>query len=833
MSKSFWSTLILVFMSLAVAAQDEVIPYFEYDTPKDYEIAGVTVVGAEYADPVAIKSITGLQEGKVIKVPGADLANAVKALWKLRLFTDVQIIQEQVIDNNIFLKILVRELPRLNKYSYKGAKKSHHEDLNEQVKQFATKGGIVTDDVKNNTTNAIENYYVKKGFLDAKVKVNEFVDTIQKNTVNLQYAVEMGEKVKIADITFAGNKNVIDRKLKKQLADTKSKKRIFAKSALVEKSYKMDKESMIAYYNTLGYRDAKILKDSIWRNEKGDVRIHMDVEEGNQYYFGDIVWKGNSLHDDETLNRRFGIQKGDVYNPQLLSTRLDFSEDGRDVSSLYMNDGYLFFSITPVETSITNDSIDFEMRMYEGPQATINKVVIQGNDKTHEHVVRRELRTKPGQKFSREDIIRSQREIMNLGYFNPENMDIQTPVDPQNGTVDIEYTLEERPSDQLELSAGWGGIGRNKVIGTLGVTFNNFAISNAFNKKAWRPVPQGDGQKLSIRAQTNGDLYQSLNFSFTEPWLGGKKPNSLTVGGVYSAFDYSLYGTGKLSIGRLFAGLGTRLRWPDDFFISNSTVNLERILLDNYTTNDFEGVSNGTFYNLNFQQIIARNSINEPIFPRSGSKVSLTMQFTPPYSLFNDKDYSDMPPQEKFKFVEYHKWRFDTEWYTTLVDKLVLKVGAKMGMIGFYNEEIGIPPFERFQLGGDGLSNQQFGITGKDILALRGYEFEELPASNGGGASVFNKFTVELRYPLSLNPSSTIFVLGFLEGGNAWEGFRNYNPFDLRRSAGMGVRIFLPMFGLLGFDYGFGFDKPNVLENPSSKWQDFGKVSIILGFEPD
>lgn len=816
----------------------DTIPLMEWpEEPREYEIGGIKVTGSFNSDENALKSVAGLRVGDKITVPGPGISQAVLSLWKLRLFTDVQIIQEKTIGDHIFLNIYLQERERLSRYTYSGVKKSEHDDLNDAVEPFLIKGQIVSEDTKLNATRAIERYYEDKGHLDAEVAVTERPDPALRNAVILTFDVDPHDRVKIKDIIFDGNDNVKSRKLRKLMSETKPKRRFLAKSRLMMKEYKADKKSIVAHYNTIGYRDMQILDDTIWRNDDGEVIIQMDIREGQQYYFGDIAWKGNSIHSDERLTQVLGIKEGDVYDDEQLELRLRFSLDGRDVSSLYLDDGYLFFDVKPVEVAVRNDTIDLEMRIFEGPQATIDQVIIEGNDRTHEHVIRRELRTMPGQKFSRADIIRSQRQIINLGYFNPETISIETPVDPQRGTVDIIYGVEERPSDQLELSAGWGGFGRSRVIGTLGVTFNNFSLRNVFNRDAWHPLPQGDGQRLSIRAQTNGDFYQSYNFSFTEPWLGGNKPTSFTVGAVYTAFNNEFFNGGKLAITRAFTGLGTRLRWPDDNFVFNGQVNIEGIQLDDYATQDFiwkdQIVANGNFNNFSVNLTLARSTINEPIFPRSGSKVSLSAQLTPPYTtLFGRvvEDYNDA--QDALRWVEYHKWRFDVEWYAPLVGKFVIKAGAKFGLLGYYNPEIGTPPFERFELGGDGISNQRYGITGKDIFALRGYDDHDLPANNSGGASIFDKLTVELRYPLALEPNSTIYALAFAEGGNSWTRFNDFNPFDLRRSAGFGVRVFLPMFGLLGFDYGWGWDKPSLIQN-DAKWSEFGKFSIILGFEPE
>lgn len=818
------------------------LPVLNYGDPVDYEIGGVKVTGADFSEDKAIVSIAGFKVGGKIRIPGPQVQRAIKNLWRLRLFTDVQIVKEKTIGDIVFLEIIVEERPRLTRHSYRGIKKSYHEDLNDEVNKYLLKGGIVTENVKVNACEAIEGFFIEKGFLDARCLVSEIPDSIRKNAVRLVFDVSRGSKVKIRDITFNGNEQIKDKKLERKLDNTKERRRIFASSKFIKSDYEADKELIIAYYNTLGFRDARILGDSIWRDEDGLLNIDIDLEEGNQYFFRNIAWKGNSIYDTETLEQVLGIEAGEVYNQELLETRLRFSQDGRDVSTLYMDNGYLFFQVDPIEVAVEDDSIDLEIRIFEGPQATIDKVIVRGNDRTHEHVIRRELRTRPGQKFSRSDIIRSQREIINLGYFNPETLGINTPVNAQRGTVDIEYQVEEKPSDQLELSAGWGGVQR--VIGTLGVSFNNFSLRNIFTKEAWQPLPQGDGQRLSLRAQTNGDFFQSYNISFTEPWLGGKKPNSLTVAAFYNRFAFGTRGTESyqsFNIRQLSVSLGTRLKWPDDNFISNTAINIQGLSLNNWArglfpTDDGEIVQQGNYNNFSIKQTIARTTVNDPIFPKDGSRISLSVQLTPPYSLFrDDQNYQDQPAQQRFRFLEYHKWRFDAEWYTPIVGNLVLKAQAKIGVLGFYNAEIGTSPFERFQLGGDGINNQQFGFAGVDIISLRGYEINELPnntSPTGTGTSptpIFDKFTVELRYPISLNPSSTIYVLAFAQGGNSWRSLRDFNPFEVQRSAGMGLRVFLPMFGTLGFDYGIGFDKIGA----ERTIQGLGDFNIILGFEPE
>ncbi|MCB0606074.1 MAG: outer membrane protein assembly factor BamA [Lewinellaceae bacterium] len=837
-------TAFIAFASNRAYAQTaaDTVKLFSYEDPKEFEIGGIKVTGAQFSDDNAVIGVSGLKVGDKIRVPGPDIQRAIKALWKLRLFTDVQILKEKTIGDVIFLELVVKERPRLSKHSFNGVKKSAHDDLNDEVNKHLVKGGIVTENIKVNAKEAIEKYYKNKGFLDATVKVEEIPDTSRLNSVALVFDIYKGKRVKIKDIVFNNNENVKDKKLRKQLSKTKPKRRLFASSKFLRKEYTEDKKKVIDYYNKIGFRDARILSDSIWRNEDGELMIAINMEEGDRYYFRNITWKGNSIYDTPTLQNILGISKGDVYNQELLNTRLRFSQDGRDVSTQYLDNGYLFFQVDPIEVAIAEDSIDLEIRIYEGPQATIDKVVIAGNDRTHEHVIRRELRTLPGEKFSRTDIIRSQRQIVNLGYFNPESLGINTPVNPQRGTVDIEYKVEEKPSDQLELSAGWGG--NRRVIGTLGVSFNNFSLRNIFNKEAWHPLPQGDGQRLSLRAQTNGDFYQSYNVSFTEPWLGGKKPTSFTVAGFYNQFAFGTRGTSSRQQFNIIQGslsLGTRLRWPDDNFITSTAVNIQTLALNNwisglFRTDDGSVVSQGNYNNFSLRQTITRSTVNDPIFPKDGSKFELSVQFTPPYSLFNkDKDYSELPASERFRWLEYHKWRFDAEWYTTVVGKLVLKAQAKMGLLGSYNTKIGTSPFERFQLGGDGINNQQFGFAGVDIISLRGYEVSDLEANRDprGQATdiatpVFDKFTLELRYPFSLNPSSTIYALVFAQGGNAWRTVGDFNPFDLKRSVGFGLRVFLPMFGTLGFDYGIGFDKSGV-----RSLSNLGDFNIILGFEPE
>lgn len=829
--------------ALAQVSRDSILPIIPYEQPKDYEIGGIRVSGAQYADANALIAISGFRVGDKVRVPGSVFPKAIQALWNLKLFTDVQINSERTVGDKIFLEIAVSELPRYTRHTFSGVKKSRHDDLNGIINKFLQKGAILTDNIKATLTTEMEKFFVEKGYLNAKVDIKVAPDERATNATKLEFVVTQGKKVKIKDIRFTGNDHVKSRTLRKKMKETHRKRRIFKKSKFIRELYQEDLRKLETYYNTLGFRDARVVKDSVSRNRKGQILIDIKVDEGNRYYFRNIYWKGNTLYETKYLEQVLGIKKGDVFNKELLDTRLSFSQDGRDISSLYLDNGYLFFRAEPQEISIVNDSVDLEIRIFEGPQATIDRVVIKGNDRTHEHVIRRELFTRPGDKFSRSDIIRSQREIINLGYFNQENLGINTPVNPERGTVDIEYTVEEKPSDQLELSAGYQpatAFSRGGVIGTLGVTFNNFSVRNLRNKEAWNPLPQGDGQRFSIRGQTAGDRFQSYNASFTEPWMGGKKPNSLTLAGFYNRYASGFEGTSsyqRLGIVQGTIGFGTRLKWPDDNFIFRADADIQTLKLNNAINFSFQDdkrriVTNGIFHNYNLGLTLARNSINDPIFPKNGSLVSLKMNATPPYSLFRSKDYYNTNNvNDLYRYIEYVKWRMDAEWYTTLVGKLVFKAQAKMGILGRWTDKTSLTPFERFDLGGDGLNNQNFGLNGRDIISMRGYEQADIMGALRGGAGVFDKFTMEVRFPVSLNPQSTIFLTAFAQGGNAWSNAKQFNPFDMKRSVGMGLRVFLPMFGTLGFDYGIGFDKPNAVGN--NIFNKYGNFNIVLGFEPD
>jgi len=861
-------------------------------TPKEYTLAGVKISGTKFLDESLLISISGLTVGDKIIIPGGDnFSKAINNLWKQRLFSDIKVYFTKLVGNSIYIEIAVTERPRLSTFYFKGVKKGDGDDLT--TKTGLVKGRVVTEDMKRSAIQAIKRYYADKGYQDVGIRITEARDPSVANSETLTFNIAKGPKIRIAQVNFFGNEAATEAKLKKQMKDTKElshftlyppenkspygehkpitfkeyinnwgflsftstkefldpyfRFKLFSSAKYNQSKYETDKEKVLAYYNSQGYRDAAITADT-QRIDKGRMTIDIKVEEGHKYYFGNITWKGNTKYSDSVLTGYMGIKKGDIYNLDILNKKLgkQMSPEGGDISGLYMDDGYLFYRVDPVETSVYNDTIDFEIRMTEGPQATIKNVTISGNEKTKEYVIRRELRTVPGEKFSRTDLIRSQREIANLGFFNQEKINPGVNPNQEDGTVDINWGVEEKSADQLELSAGWGGgIG---LTGTVGVTFNNFSIHNLFKKAAWDPLPSGDGQKLSLRIQSNGKAYQSYNFSFTEPWLGGKKRNSLTVslyrsvfrtGGYnYSRNTYAFSDTNSLKNFGVTLALGKQLKWPDDFFTLTYSVNYTQYDLTNYPLFT-QAFRNGYSTNFSFKLALSRYSLDQPIYPRSGSSLLLSVQFTPPYSSFDKK----LTQADSYKLPEYHKWRFTSDWYLPIgnpmgADKsrqFVLKASAKYGFMGRYNSKLGFSPFERFQVGDAGLTNN-FGLLGYDIIAQRGYPVYENsdPKVNPDQQqasqffTIFNKYTLELRYPFTTNPSSTIYGLTFFEAANGWYNYSDYNPFRLRRSVGVGMRFFLPMFGLLGFDYGIGLDR---IQNGSLKGAT--RFTFMLGYEPE
>ncbi len=865
--------------------------------PKEYTVRSIKIVGINYLDTSIVQSISGIQVGDKIMMPGGDaFAKAINNLWRQKLFSNIQIYITAVQDDKIDLEISVAERPKLGNFKFVGVKKSEAEEL--EKKAGLVKSTIITENTRRNAVEAIQKFYAEKGFKNATVTIEEKADPALANSNSLTFIINKGHKVKVNEVNFYGNEAVSDLKLKKEMKGTKEmtkmtlhpsktqspygdnerlsfgdylrnwgplsfsktkafldpyfRFKLFASAKYDEKKYTEDKEKILDYYNSLGYRDAQILEDTQYYSKDGNLNIDLKVSEGRKYYFGNIAWRGNTKYSDSLLNAILGIQKGDTYNLATLNKRLGKQltpEGGNDISGLYMDDGYLFFRADPIETSVYNDTIDHEIRIVEGPQATIRNVNIYGNEKTKDHVIRRELRTVPGEKFSRTDLIRSQRELSQLQYFNQEKINPGVNPNQEDGTVDINWNLEEKSSDQLELSAGWGGgIG---LTGTLGVTFNNFSIKNILHKEAWDPLPTGDGQKLSLRVQSNGRAFRSYNFSFTEPWLGGKKRNSFTVSFYNSKYAnaYDPY-TGRLtkeraddSYLRVIGGgisLGKQLKWPDDYFSLVYSLNYTQYKLKNYGFSGF-GFTDGTSNNISFKLALQRSSVFDPTFPRSGSNFVLSVQATPPYSAFNPDLITKGNPYEK---PEFHKWRFNSEWYVPIgraggADKnrqLVLKLAAKYGFMGRYTRKLDFSPFERFQVGGDGLTNS-YGLFGYDIIALRGYPVFETsdPSVNPDISSanryftIFNKYQLELRYPLVTNPSSTIYGLAFFDAANGWYSFKDYNPFRLRRSVGVGARFFLPMFGLLGFDYGVGLDRIT----PGGGLKNASRFTFMLGYEPE
>lgn len=850
-----------------------------YSNPQVYEIAEIKIEGSEFLDSNALTSISGLKVGDKIKIPGDNISGAIRKLWKQGLIGDIKIYASKVENGKVFLTIELAERPRLSKFNFTGITKSQESEIREKINLI--RGRVMTDAIIKNAELTVKKYFAEKGYLNTTVDITYVKDTILSNNVILEVEVDKKRKVKVHDINFYGDENFSASRLKKKLKNTGERVRLKLPSALISKTiqfiksgeqkrplvdssalvtrdgfknflnsnvklnffksskfvkakYEEDKESLISFYNSKGYRDAEIVSDTSYRYDDKSIDIDFHVNPGTKYYFRDIMWKGNYVYEDEYLDRILAIEKGDVYDLELLDKKLQFNPNGLDVSSQYLDNGYLFSNITPVEVKIEGDSVDIEMRVFEGAKAKINKVYVTGNDRTNDHVIMREIRTLPGQYFSRAELIRTQRELSQLGYFDPEQVSPNPIPNPADETVDIEWSLVERPSDQIELSGGWGGT--FGFVGTLGLIFNNFSLRNIPNFDKWRPLPVGDGQKLSLRFQANGRQFQSYSTSFSEPWLGGKKPNSFGV-----SFNYSVQRSinfitdetlGSLKVLGATVSLGRRVKWPDDYFtVSNSVSYLN---YDLFNFGQSLGFSSGVANNFTFNTTIARNSIDNPMFPRGGSSVSLNIALTPPFSLFRDINYETAPNVEKYKWVEYHKWMFDAKYYLKLVGNLVLESRGHIGVIGQYTNKAGIGPFERFQLGGDGLTGTNF-LLGNEVIGLRGYPNNSIvPNDDSGtpndrsddirGGTIFNKYVMELRYPVSLNPSATIYVLAFAEAGNNWNKFSDFNPNVLKKSVGFGARIFMPAFGLLGLDWGYGYD-----DDPSTGQRSGAQFHFSIG----
>ncbi|MCP4460237.1 MAG: BamA/TamA family outer membrane protein [Cytophagales bacterium] len=836
-----------------------------YSSPREYEIEAIEVKGVQFLDNNALVSMSGLRVGDKIKIPGDEISQAIKKLWKQGIIGNVTIYASKIEGDKISLVIELTERPRLSRFDFKGVNKSLATELEEKI--GVIKGRVLTDAALKNTELAIRKHLDSKGFLNAEIDLVQQRDSVLRNNVSVIVNIDRKNKVKVKNITFTGNQHFSQKKLRKKLRKTGERPRIglpkellgrglhfashpkellhfithkdsisttqfsdywsqhmklnfFKSSKFVKTEFEEDKEGLINFYKSKGYRDAEIISDSTYAYDASNMNIDLHVNSGNKYYFRNITWEGNFLYPNETLDGILGIKKGDVYDLELINTKLTFNPTGSvDISSLYMDDGYLFFNVTPVETKIVGDSIDMEMRLYEGAQATINKVYITGNDKTNDHVIMREIRTLPGDKFSRALLLRTQNDLRQLGYFDPEQI---TPIpipDQVNESVDIEWALVEQPNDQIQLSGGWGGT--FGFVGTVGLTFNNFSLRNIPHRDKWRGLPVGDGQKLSLQLQANGRRFQSYSLSFTEPWIGGRKPNafsiSLSRSIQRSINSYTNEEFGSLKVSGITLSLGRRVRWPDDFFVVSNSIAYLRYDLDNFGRS--LGFETGAANSFTFNNTISRRSTDNPMYPRTGSEISLSASFTPPYSLFNDIDYETADNATKYKWLEYHKWNFDSWFYLKLAGDLVLASRAHLGLLGSYKKKTGIGPFERFQLGGDGLTGQSF-LLGTDVIGLRGYENNSLaPVDDQGtlddssddiaGGTIFNKFVLELRYPVSLAQSATIYGLAFYESGNNWNDLKDFNPYNQFRSAGLGIRIFMPAFGLMGLDWAYGFD-----ENP-------------------
>ena len=836
-----------------------------YAKPETYRIAEIKAVGLSTLDEIAIISLSGLKVDDQIEVPGDAISSALKKLWGQGIIGDVKILVTKIDGDDIYLLLDLTERPRFSRVEFSGMSKTQEGELKDKVN---IRGRVVRDDVLNNAKRNIEKYYLDKGYLNAEVKIIQERDTTLPNSVKLRFDVIQNSKVRINEIDFYGNEEITDAKLKGKLKKTKEHARVsifkdaytrletatpkdvkntlfytdsassedaknflnknfklnfFSGSKYIPKEYRNDKESVINFYQSKGFRDAKIVADSIYDYGEDKINIDIALEEGRKYYYRNISFNGNYIHPDAVLLAKLGIQRGDVYDKEKLDKRLNYDPaKGDDVSSLYQDNGYLFFSIDPVEINVAGDSIDLEMRIFEGPQVTVNSVNIKGNERTSDHVVMREIRILPGQKFNRALLVRTIRELSTLGYFDPEKINPDLRPNFEAATVDITFELEERPNDQIELSGGWGGF--YGFVGTVGLSFNNFSIKNIGDFDKWDPLPVGDGQKLSLRVQANGRTFQNYSLSLTEPWFGGKKPNALSFSFNHSVqrqvdfFNQANFGNelGFFKITGVTLGLAKRVTWPDDYFSISNSLRFQIYEFDQFGTSFGLSYPTGTSNSITLNTTIARNNIDNPIYPRFGSNIMLAISATPPYSALNNNIDRESPDQEKYKWLEYHKWMFDASIYTPLFGstKLVASARAHMGFLGSYGTKIGIIPLERFVMGGDGMTFNNFAL-GQEIIGLRGYENQSItPGRDTRGTAnpdpyggvVYNKYVMEVRYLVSPNPSATIFVLAFAEAGNNWGSYKDFNPYDLKKSAGMGARIFMPAFGLLGIDWGYGFD---------------------------
>lgn len=798
---------------LSVSLSAQVLPQ-QSDDSNLYTIAGVTVRGNSlYASQIIIHE-TGLIEGSKVRIPGEQISSAIRRLWKHGLFDNVEIYVDRVEGDKVYLEIEVLERTPITRLQYEGVSRTMQEDMAKDLNLNANQK--VSEDLIQSVKNYIEKRYIKRGFLSAKVNVEISEDTLRENGgVYMKIILDKGERVRINSINFQGNQVLTADQLRKAMKDTKQIKHlnVFKQSKLVEDKYEDDLKNIVEKYKTLGYRDARVVGDTItWNRGDNTLDINIAIDEGNKYHYRSIKFLGNSKFSTEQLETILGIKEGDVYNGELLAKRISGSKDGRDIQSLYMDNGYLFAQIMPVEVSADRDSIDLEIRIIEYDKAYINRVTVKGNTRTFDEIIYRELTTKPGDLFSKTAIMQSQQRIGALGFFDGENIGIDPKPNLSTGTVDIDYTVVEKNSSQIELQGGWGG---GMFIGTVGLSFNNFSTRNLFNKKAWKPLPMGQGQTFSLRFQA-AQGYTSYQMSFMEPWIGGRRPLSITTSFYYTKQEAYNYYTNERMKGRLdiFGGgivLGKRLNWPDDYFVGTIGINYSRYGWKDYNWGIYQGsFTKGTSNNLNLSLgLNRRSSGSNPIYPTYGSDISLSLFLTPPYSLFNGRDYSDpnLTDVKRYEWLEYYKFKAKATWYNNIAAKLVLVTNVEFGYMGMYNHKVGLGPFERFIMGGSGMSQYQY-YSG-EIIPLRGYKDNTIASSNsmvGIGDPIYNRFTVELRYPITLSQTTSIFVLLFAEGGNTYADLKSYNPFKLHRSTGAGIRVFMPMFGMLGFDFGYGFD---------------------------
>ncbi len=807
-----------------------------YQKGELYTIDEIKVTGLKSFNEQTVIAYTGLSKGKELRIPGEEISQVINKLWKLELFSDINFYLTKIQDKKASIEISIKELPSLSEFSIIGLKKSKEETIIDEIE--IKKGQKITENFIETTKNYIVNKYKKNGFLNTKVSINTRPDSVGINNEKMLINIDLGDRVKINSINFEGNKIVKSSNLKKQMKKTKTKLpgRFWKKSKFIEEDYKNDLSAIVDYYKEKGYRDARILADSVLV-DKNTIDLNIEINEGNKYYFGNINFLGNSIYSDELLSRALGLYKGDVYNGVLLKKRIadDSKPDGEDITNLYQNNGYLFSTINAVEIAAENDTINFEIRINEGKPAFFDKITVIGNDRTNDNVIYRELRTKPGELYSKDKIVRTVRELGQLGFFDPEQIspDFKN-VDPNAGTVDIEYGLVEKSASQVELQGGYGGGG---FIGTLGLSFNNFSLKNLKNKSAWKPVPMGDGQALSLRLQANR-FYRVYSFSLSDPWFGGEQPVQFSTSFSHTKqYRYNFF-TGRVDKSQSFEitgasiGLAKRLRVPDDYFLLSQTLSYQYYNLNNYYTGLFtfgEGKSNNVSYTVALSR---NNTYTNPIFPLGGSEFMLSARFSLPYSLWNGVDYANLGnldeyqdndgnpdqakiDQERFKWLEFYKIKFKGTWYTRLVDKLVLRTHTEFGFLGAYNNDRGVIPFDRFFLGGDGMS--QYAMDGREMISLRGYPNQSLSTTNG--STIYNRFSLELRYPITLKPAASIFGLTFLEAGQGYDNFREFNPFNSKRSMGFGLRIFMPAFGLLGIDFAYGLDNTNDADLSPNGWE--------------